>query len=399
MKPIRILYILLLTLYFSSLHAQGPLTLGSRQYNPGDTIDFEWDGASIGKPYRLAALHLWIDDLSRSRRWKLRYPILNGRAEGSIVIPEDMPAGSYAFNFMGAENHLQMKGMVRKVRIKTARNRETNQMDTIYVEDAPGMIGQDVKYMLLGKQGLLFDSTLQVSPDGRFRLPPIVFGDTASLVFKPEKSKDSYVVDLETPLDSAFTPFHATTVLIRVAGRDSILAAPAEDSARYSFDLNDPYRDVVMMDEVVVTGRTKEDKFEQQYVSPQFRNNLDGKTFSGIDNNDITRFNNVLNFLQSSIPGLMVRSDGIFNSVTWRNDPVTFFIDEIRVDVNAIRNLPGTEIALIKTYPPPATMTSFVFGGAIALYTKRGDYSRQNGPRYYFPVIGYTQGFSYWLNN
>lgn len=383
-------------LCFYSLRAQGPLTLGSRQYAPGDTIEFEWDGSSIGKTYRLAALHLWIDDIRTSRRWKYRYPILNGRAEGSIMIPRGMPPGSYAFNFMAAENYLQMKGKVKKVKVKTARNRETGKMDTVYMEEAPGMLGQDVQYMLLGKKGMLFDSSLQVSPDGAFRIPPIVFGDTASLVFKPEKSRESYVVDLETPLDSAFTPFHTTTVFIRVKNKDSVSTEPATDSSRYSFDLNDPYRDVVMLDEVVVTGRNKEDKYEQQYVSPPFRNNLDGKTFSGIDNDDITKFNNVLNFLQSNVPGLMIRSDGITNSVTWRNDPVTFFIDEIRVDVSAIRNLPGSEIALIKTYPPPATMTSFVFGGGIAIYTKKGDYSKGNGPRFNFPVIGYTQGFSYW---
>lgn len=392
----RILFICFLVLCFTAVHAQGPLSLGSRRYSPGDTIDFEWDGSPIGKTYRLAALHLWIDDISGSRRWKLRYPILNGKAEGSIVIGDGIPAGSYAFNFMAAENYLQMKGKVKKVKIRTARNYKTNSMDTILVQEAPGMLGQDVKYMLLGKQGLLFDSTLQVSPDGGFRIPPIVFGDTASLVFKPEKSRDSYMVDLETPLDSAFTPFHTTTVFVQVAARDSSLEMQVKDSVRYSLDLNDPYRDVVMMDEVVVTGKTREDKFEQQYVSPSFRNNLDGKTFSGIDNDDITKFNNLLNFLQSNIPGLMIRSDGIMNSVTWRNDPVTFFIDEIRVDVSAIRNIPGSEIALIKTYPPPATMTSFVFGGGIAIYTKKGDYSKRNGAKYNFPVIGYTQGSTYW---
>lgn len=392
----RLLFTLAIFLFTLNLFAQGPVTVGARHYHPGDTIEFEWDGNRIGKPYPLATLHLWVDDIKENRRWKFRYPVVNGRAEGALVIPWNACPGDYAFNFMGSDAYLEMKGKVKKLKIKMAKNHKTGLMDTVFVSEAPGMLGQDVKYILMGKEGVLFDSVLQVAPDGAFKIPPVIFGDTATLSFKPEKSKDSYQVALETPLDSAFTPFQTNTVFIRVREKDSIATGAKQDSIRYSFELNDPFKNVVTMDEVVIVGRDLSQKFEQQYVSSSFRNNLDGKTFSGIENDNITKFNSILNFLQANIPGLLVRNNGLITEVIWRNDPVTFFIDEIRVDVTAVRGLPGSEIAMIKTYPPPATMTSFVFGGGIAIYTKRGDYSKKFGPRYSFPIIGYTQGLTYW---
>jgi hypothetical protein len=114
-----------------------------------------------------------------------------------------------------------------------------------------------------------------------------------------------------------------------------------------------------------------------------------------LDNDEITRTNNLYTFLQSNVPGLIIRTSGVTRTATWRGDQVTFFLDEIRIDANSL-NIAPSEIALIKTYPPPASMTSFVFGGAVAIYTKRGNYANGNGPRYVFPVIGYTQGERTW---
>lgn len=379
------------------LWAQGPVTLNGRSFQPCDSIQFEWDGQSIGKPYRLASLHVWIDDLDGKSRWKFRYPIVNGKAEGALEIPAFLPPGNYAFNFMGAEEYLQIRGTVKKMKVKTARNHETGQMDTILVEQAPGWVGQDIKYNLTSREGVLFDSTLNVATDGQFKLPPIIFGDTANLHFKPEKTNNAYYIFLETPLDSAFTPFHTQTVFVRIAAREATGDLILKDSSTYAFTLQDPYRDAITLEEVLITGRSKAEKFERDYVSQPFRNPLDGKTFSGLDpDSDLARSNNLFTFLQANIPGMQIRNDMITTTVTWRGDPVSFFLDEVRIDVSALRLMPPSDIALIKTYPAPATMTSFVFGGAVALYSKKGEYNPNKGPRYSFIVNGYTQGEGSW---
>lgn len=381
-------------LFVLTAGAQGPVWINTRSLKVCDTIQFEWDGTTIGKGYKLASLHVWVDDINGGTRWKYRYPIINGKASGSLEIPATMKPGSYAFNFMGSETYLEMKGQVKKIRVKTARNHQTGKMDTIYTQEAPGWVGQEIKYNLMNKEGILFDSSLQVNAEGAFRLPPIVFGDTANLTFKPEKTNDRYFIFLETPLDSAFTPFHTQTVFVTVKQQEYLTADTIPmDSTRYSFMLEDPYRDAITLEEVFLTGRSKVDKFEKQYVSPQFRNSMDGKTFDGLDpDSELSRSTNIFTFLQAYVPGLQLRNDLITVTALWRNDPVTFFLDEIRIDPAALRLMPPSDIALIKTYPAPASMTSFVFGGAIAIYTKRGEYAPNAGPRYSFVINGYTQG-------
>jgi hypothetical protein len=381
-------------LFVMAAVAQGPVWINTRSLKVCDTIQFEWDGTTIGKGYKLASLHVWVDDINGGTRWKYRYPIINGKASGSLEIPATMKPGAYAFNFMGSETYLEMKGQVKKIRIKTARNHKTGKMDTILTQEAPGWVGQDIKYNLMSRQGVLFDSTLQVNADGAFRLPPIVFGDTANLNFKPEKTSDRYYIFLETPLDSAFTPFHTQTVFVTVKQQEYLSAdTVVADSTRYSFALEDAYRDAITLDEVFLTGKSKADKFEKQYVSPQFKNAMDGKTFDGLDpDSELSRATNIFTFLQAYVPGLQLRNDLITVTALWRNDPVTFFLDEIRIDPASLRLMPPSDIAMIKTYPAPATMTSFVFGGAIAIYTKRGEYNPINGPRYSFVINGYTQG-------
>jgi hypothetical protein len=381
-------------LFVLTAGAQGPVWINTRSLKVCDTIQFEWDGTTIGKGYKLASLHVWVDDINGGTRWKYRYPIINGKASGSLEIPATMKPGSYAFNFMGSETYLEMKGQVKKIRVKTARNHQTGKMDTIYTQEAPGWVGQEIKYNLMNKEGILFDSSLQVNAEGAFRLPPIVFGDTANLTFKPEKTNDRYFIFLETPLDSAFTPFHTQTVFVTVKQQEYLTADTIPmDSTRYSFMLEDAYRDAITLDEVLVTGKSKADKFEQQYVSRPFRNVVDGKTFNGLDpESELSRATNIFTFLQAYVPGLQIRNDLITVTALWRNDPVTFFLDEVRVDAAALRLMPASDIAMIKTYPAPASMTSFVFGGAIAIYTKRGEYAPNAGPRYSFVINGYTQG-------
>jgi hypothetical protein len=380
-------------LFVLAASAQGPVWLNARTVNACDTIQFEWDGISIGKGYKLASLHVWVDDINGGTRWKYRYPIINGRASGSLEIPATMKPGAYAFNFMGSETYLEMKGQVKKIRVKTARNHQTGKMDTVYTQEAPGWVGQDIKYSLISREGVLFDSSLQVNAEGAFKLPPIVFGDTANLNFKPEKTTDRYYIFMETPLDSAFTPFHTQTVFVTVKQQENLSAdTVVADSSRYSFMLQDAYRDAITLDEVLVTGKSKAEKYERQYVSPQFKNAIDGKTFDGLDpNGELSRATNIFTFLQANVPGLQLRNDLITVTALWRNDPVTFFLDEVRIEPAALRLMPPSDIAIIKTYPAPATMTSFVFGGAVAIYTKRGEYAPNTGPRYTFVINGYTQ--------
>lgn len=83
-------------------------------------------------------------------------------------------------------------------------------------------------------------------------------------------------------------------------------------------------------------------------------------------------FFNLFNYLQGRVAGLQITPTG---AATWRGGGVTFFLDEVRVPAQQIANIPMTDIAIVKAYPPPF-IGATGGGAAVAVYTRRGGRSR-----------------------
>jgi hypothetical protein len=152
-----------------------------------------------------------------------------------------------------------------------------------------------------------------------------------------------------------------------------------------------------MMPEITIKGKSNAEKFEDEFVSGLFKDAPGVRTINALDDELLTRSNDIFLYLRNNVAGLMMQTNGISRSFTWRGDPVQFFLNEFPVDADAIATLAPMDIAMIKVYPPPAQVSSLVFGGAVAVYTKRGAYEKDpTRPRYNFMVKGFTQGESWW---
>lgn len=366
------------------------LAMNELSFKAKDSIEFNWNGTKVGMNYPLATMHLWIDDLQTGQRWKFRYPIVNGEAAGALAISEDIRPGTYAFNFLGANHHLEIFGRMRNVRVKLALNYKTGNTDTIAVYEKPGSVAQNTRYSLMSRAGLLYDSVLRIDDEGHFRIPPLIFGDTARLAFNLARERSSYMMEMVTPLDSVFTPFFTKTVFITVKGKDRVKKA---DTAEYQFSFKDPYPTAVTLEEVKVSGLTKLQKYEKENVSLWFRS-LNSRTYDGLDNNQLSTYVDLWDFFRSHIVGLTVSGAGFQRSAMWRGQPVVFFLDEVPIDPNLITIHPA-DVAMVRAFPPGSMMTMQGPGGAVAIYSKRGGGSvpRSN---FSFSIIGYTQGASSW---
>lgn len=366
-----------------------PLNVNGREFRAGDTIYFHLNSKTLNSN-PLSTMHVWIDNVESGVRRKLRYPILNWEGDGALVVSKDVPPGVYAFNFLAADHFLEISGKVRKVKVKTAFNYETKKNDTITITELPGPIKYKIAAAMLNRQGLLYDEYLNLASDGSFRLPPIVFGDTAKLVFNTD-NRESYLIEMKTPLDTSFVPFYTKTVFITIKGEQ-----PAEkvDTVSYKFDMSGSYQNSITLQEVIIEGPSKAKQYEDEHVSPMFKD-INSRTLSGLDSDEIFRANDIWIYIQSKVPGLMISRNGLMRSLMWRGSPVTMFMDELQMSPNDI-TIPPSEIALIKVYPPPNGITGRAPGGVIALYSKRGgDYERPPSP-YTYSVIGYTQGETVW---
>ena len=362
-----------------------------------DTLSFRWNGHPIRKAYPTATLHVWADHLESRRRWKFRYPIINGVAVGDLAMSASLPPGTYAINFLASDQFFEVEGRVKKVKVKTAMNHKTRQRDTIIVYEYPKLTHGVMDYYLLGKEGILYEGILPVGAQGEFRIPRIVFGDSAQLVLDPGKGKGAYWIDVQTPLDSSFTPFYAETRFVRLRDPGQPDTSTwAADTASYEFGFEDP-RFIEMLTEIKIKGKTNAEKFEDAFVSGLFRDFPGTQTLESLDSDEIMRFGDVFTYLRSNMAGLIQQGSGISSQFWWRGAPVQFFLNEFPVTPDVIATLPPMDVALIKAYPPPAAVGTMVSGGAIGVYTKRGVYEKdQNKPRYHFMVRGFTHGLARW---
>ena len=94
--------------------------------------------------------------------------------------------------------------------------------------------------------------------------------------------------------------------------------------------------------------------------------------------NDPTSFSsmNILNYLQGKVAGLQI-STGNPPSLQWRGSTPQIYIDEAPTDVGFVTSLSVNDVAYVKVLRPPF-FGGFGggAGGAIAIYTRKGDERR-----------------------
>jgi hypothetical protein len=193
-----------------------------------------------------------------------------------------------------------------------------------------------------------------------------------------------------TPLDTTFTPFFSKTVFVTVKGEEPIEKV---DTSAYSFSFSGNYPHSITLEEIKISGPSKVKQFEKDHVSPQFKS-MQARTLNGLDSDEMSRYNNIWDYLRGRTTGMILNNNGPQVSAVWRGQRVAFFLDEVLVDPSMI-NVQPMDVALIKVYPPPAMISAQVPGGAVAIYTKRGG-GKDLSSNYNYSVIGYTQGESNW---
>jgi hypothetical protein len=294
--------------------------------------------------------------------------VIKGQASGAIFFPDSLPLGKYTLAASLQQRFFEVIG-----KIKDARNIGT------------------IQAMLLTKTGEWDEQEVTVSPDGTFAIRNWLFEDNALLAFHGTKNNnESLDISINSQLDSSYEP-------LAVAGRTFYIGNPP---AAVRPSLNQPVEtpEALFADRgsvlpaVIVrsTVKTPAQQFNEKHVRGLFRSG-DERLISIMDDPAALGFNNVFSFLQSRVAGLQISPIGVNGGVaTWRGGPVTFFMDEIRVSAQQIASIPMPDIAIVKAYPPPF-LGAPGGGGAVAIYTRRGDEANYlPANRQVFKVRGYT---------
>ena len=317
----------------------------------------------------LATLEIMIEN-EQGLRTRLRWPMINGKASGVLYLPDSLPRGKYTMLVGLQQRSFEVIGTI---------------------QDAEN-IGR-IQAMLLLKNGDWDQQEVPVEPDGTFTISNWLFEDNALMAFSRTKSNGPLNIHLSTQLDSTYKP-------LAVAGRAFYVGNPpsaVRQNLGKSIDVlaEADFADKgTLLPAVIVqsTYKSPAQQFNEQYSTGLFRAG-DERLISVMDNPEALAFPNVFSYLQGRVAGLQISTAGINGgSAVWRGSPVSFFLDEMRVSPQQIANVPMSDIAIVKAYPPPFFgAPGGGAGGGIAIYTRRGGeagYIPAN--RQVFRIRGYT---------
>ena len=346
------------------------IQLNKNILQPGDslqvTIEVSPDQAAV-RQQSPATVELIIEN-DQGQRTRLRWPLIDGAASGTLYLPDSLKAGSYQL----------MAGLQQRFFEVTGQVRNTKDISRLQA-------------MLLTKKGNWDEQAIPVAPDGSFLINNWLFEDNALLAFSNSNNqKQTLDIRISTRLDSSNSA-------LAVAGRTFFVGTPSP-TQQQSIDRPVDVPELAFKDNanllpavlIRTTTKSRAQQFNEEYASGLFKAG-DERVLSIMDDPAALGSINILNYLQGRVAGLQINQSG-FNggSASWRGGPVAFFLDEMRVSSQVIAGIPVSDIAIVKAYPPPF-MGSFGGGAGIAIYTRRGGESLfLPANRQVFRIRGYT---------
>ena len=126
----------------------------------------------------------------------------------------------------------------------------------------------------------------------------------------------------------------------------------------------------------VTQVKTKQDLLNEEYCTGLF-NTLNADYFDFSDDRESVSamgYLNVLDWLQGRVAGLQIYTTRNNLRIPFiRNQRAGVYVNEVRVDYDYLNMLPVTDIAMIKIIKGPFLGGWGGSGGAIAIYTFRGE--------------------------
>lgn len=227
--------------------------------------------------------------------------------------------------------------------------------------------------------------SLPLDARGQFKEEGLIFFDTVKLYYQFNKDKrltERAVVNFTNgtwrglstlPLDSAWRiPVPLDTSALN---RSRFIAAEAD---RIRPDLD---KRIKTLEAVTVKARQRstKDLMDEKYARGLFAGG-DAVSFDMVNDPFAQSAQNIFQFLQGRVAGLQVNMSGANGpTLTWRQSNTSLFLDEMPVDANMIQNIPVSDIAYVKAFRPPFFGASGGgAGGAIAIYTRKGNDAKPN---------------------
>ena len=289
---------------------------------------------------------------------------------------DDVLAGSAPALLFGRDSgYLSIAGKIDK--LSEARVKKAEQVNMV-------LVARD------SSKQLIFTPLL---PDGSFRQDNLVLFDTVKIYYQLNKSyiparsnvaiKNSFL-----EYDSARRLAAIGNYLPDTTGRMRLLSLAAEQRRLDSLMLRTTLKEVVVKARI----KTKLEEMDDRYASGFFKSSQ-SRSFNMADDKWALSTQSVFTYLQSRVAGLIIQN--AFSSTPTairRGGPVAYFLNEMSVDNATLAAISPASIAYVKVLDPPFFgAAGGGQGGAIAVYTKKGDEAIQEVKGMDYTLLaGYT---------
>lgn len=258
-----------------------------------------------------------------------------------------------------------------------------------------------INALVITKNQKIYNKSLNLSEDKQFTLPGLIFENKASLIFNYTLANKKIKPNIQIQQIPSLKNFTDTVFSTAITLQEDLPVFKDSSSLTVNIEKNNAAKEnkkSILLNEVIVTAQKKPraEKFNEEFSTELFKD-ANERVIDCLDNNDILSYPDCLSFLRSRIPGLTTNISRFGESeLVWRGKVTqSYFIDEISVDLDQILGLNVADIAIIKAFPPPffgASGGNSGSGGAIAVYTRVGEYRRENtsSSKWLFSIMGYS---------
>jgi hypothetical protein len=213
--------------------------------------------------------------------------------------------------------------------------------------------------------------------NGKFSVSGLIFFDTAKAYYQFNTNRNlSYesAVIFKTGLYSGARKLKPFSMTLPVWWPDdSSLIRKNQQVFVEIARLHNLDKKVQNLQVVTVIKRVKSDKekLDELYSSGLFSGG-NATIFDILDDPTAYGSLDILNYLQGRVAGLQITT-GATPSLQWRGSTPNLYLNEMPVDVNSIKTISVSDIAMVKVFSPGSAMgMSGGAGGVIAVYTKKG---------------------------
>ncbi len=217
---------------------------------------------------------------------------------------------------------------------------------------------------------------LETDKDGAFKIDSLILFGKNKLFFTDIRGRKSAAIDVKIDADTLFA---GIPLLVKNGftfknekGNYLPLLKLEYDKLQKSNGL--------LLNEVIVNTKKKTplEIIETKYASGVF-GGFANKSIDLVNSDEAHNYMNIFDYLQTNVNGVRVVNDGLDYKLYYRQPSsletanMTLYLDEIETDAAIIANFPPSQIGFIKVYSTFLGGTGNSQGGAISIYSKKGE--------------------------